>query len=338
MYKVLFVDDDENIGFIVSRMKIWKEGNFKITSVAKNGEEALRLLEQENYHLVITDIRMPLVDGLELLQEMRNKGDKTILVLASTYSEFEYAQKGMKLGATDYILKPLTEEGLREVLIRVEEILKEKEEVNPISNEKLDKWTTNIINNRISASEFVEEMFLQLNHIAPNNKSSYSRIIEESMIYIWNNICKAFKWLDKLEKCDFKVVDNLEKDLEGIINKLLAIVNKYKLNKQDSLINKVCDLVVKNIGNKRVIEKVADEVELSKDYVARLFKNKIGITMIEYCTLIKMEYGKMLLRSSNMKVYEISEYLGYTTVDYFTKLFKNYSGDTPIQYKKKLKI
>ena len=67
----------------------------------------------------------------------------------------------------------------------------------------------------------------------------------------------------------------------------------------------------------------------------KLFKNKIGITLNEYSTILKMEYGKKLLSGSNKKVYEISEELGYSTIDYFSKLFKNYTGFTPVQYRKK---
>ena len=80
---------------------------------------------------------------------------------------------------------------------------------------------------------------------------------------------------------------------------------------------------------------LAEELELSKDYIGKLFKNKIGITLNEYSTILKMEYGKKLLKTSNKKVYEISEELGYSTVDYFSKLFKNYTNLTPVQYRKK---
>ena len=124
MYKVLFVDDDETIEFIVSRMKIWESSNFKITRYAKNGKEALTVLEKESFDLIITDIRMPIVDGLELLESLREKGDKTLVVLASTYSEFEYAKRGLQSGAVDYIIKPITEDNLKELFIKAENLLK----------------------------------------------------------------------------------------------------------------------------------------------------------------------------------------------------------------------
>lgn len=81
MYKVLFVDDDETIGFIVSKMKVWENSNFKITRYAQNGKEALLVLEKESFDLIITDIRMPIVDGLELLENIRKGGIKLFLYL-----------------------------------------------------------------------------------------------------------------------------------------------------------------------------------------------------------------------------------------------------------------
>ena len=73
MYKVLFGDDDDTIGFIVSKMKVWENSNFKITRYAQNGKEALLVLEKESFDLIITDIRMPIVDGLELLENIRKR-------------------------------------------------------------------------------------------------------------------------------------------------------------------------------------------------------------------------------------------------------------------------
>ena len=331
MYKVLFVDDDETIGFIVSKMKVWENSNFKITRYAQNGKEALVVLEKESFDLIITDIRMPIVDGLELLENIRKRGDKTFLVLASTYSEFEYAKRGLQNGAIDYIIKPITEENLKELFIRVEKLLKEKEdkpkETNlKVSKDRIDKWYNLFINLEETPKNLKDKYLKELNDIVKEEKVVFSELLFEG---VWEKIVKVFPWLVKLENIEFLFKEeSFEKEVEEKISNIKEIVKKYKLNNYDSLINNVSEVILKNIGKDKLLDIISKELQLSKDYIGKLFKNKIGITL-------KMEYGKKLLSGSNKKVYEISEELGYSTIDYFSKLFKNYTGFTPVQYRKK---
>lgn len=338
MYKVLFVDDDETIGFIVSKMKVWENSNFKITRYAQNGKEALLVLEKESFDLIITDIRMPIIDGLELLENIRKRGDKTFLVLASTYSEFEYAKRGLQNGAIDYIIKPITEENLKELFIRVEKLLKEKEdkpkETNlKVSKDRIDKWYNLFINFEETPKNLKDKYLKELNDIVKEEKVIFSELLFEG---IWEKIVKVFPWLVKLENIEFLFKEeSFEKEVEEKIYNIQEIVKKYKLNNYDSLINNVSEVILKNIGKDKLLDIISEELQLSKDYIGKLFKNKIGITLNEYSTILKMEYGKKLLNGSNKKVYEISEELGYSTVDYFSKLFKNYTGFTPVQYRKK---
>lgn len=338
MYKVLFVDDDETIGFIVSKMKVWENSNFKITRYAQNGKEALLVLEKESFDLIITDIRMPIVDGLELLENIRKRGDKTFLVLASTYSEFEYAKRGLQNGAIDYIIKPITEENLKELFIRVEKLLKEKEdkpkETNlKVSKDRIDKWYNLFINLEETPKILKDKYLKELNDIVKEEKVIFSELLFEG---IWEKIVKVFPWLVKLENIEFLFKEeSFEKEVEEKIYNIQEIVKKYKLNNYDSLINNVSEVILKNIGKDKLLDIISEELQLSKDYIGKLFKNKIGITLNEYSTILKMEYGKKLLNGSNKKVYEISEELGYSTIDYFSKLFKNYTGFTSVQYRKK---
>ena len=338
MYKVLFVDDDDTIGFIVSKMKVWENSNFKITRYAQNGKEALLVLEKESFDLIITDIRMPIVDGLELLENIRKRGDKTFLVLASTYSEFEYAKRGLQNGAIDYIIKPITEENLKELFIRVEKLLKEKEdkpkETNlKVSKDRIDKWYNLFINLEETPKNLKDKYLKELNDIVKEEKVVFSELLFEG---VWEKIVKVFPWLVKLENIEFLFKEeSFEKEVEEKISNIKEIVKKYKLNNYDSLINNVSEVILKNIGKDKLLDIISEELQLSKDYIGKLFKNKIGITLNEYSTILKMEYGKKLLNGSNKKVYEISEELGYSTVDYFSKLFKNYTGFTPVQYRKK---
>ncbi len=118
MYRVLLADDDKELRYLYSKMKAWQECGFVISSFAANGKEALEILERESFDMLVTDIKMPFVDGLALIKELKARNMPILSVLISSYNEFEYARQGLVLGAFDFIVKPVTETALTEVLER----------------------------------------------------------------------------------------------------------------------------------------------------------------------------------------------------------------------------
>lgn len=133
MYRVLLVEDDAAMRFVYSKMKTWVECGFEIAAEAKNGKDALEILQKQSFDLIFTDIRMPFIDGIELLRKLEPLGITTTVIFASSYNEFEYARQGLILGAFDYILKPVDEKKMRNVLERV------KIHLDTIDKEKLEE-------------------------------------------------------------------------------------------------------------------------------------------------------------------------------------------------------
>lgn len=94
---------------------------------AKNGEEALASVEHDRPHIVLTDIRMPAMDGLTFLRSLEGRAHPPKVIFLSAYNLFEYAQTALRHGASDYLLKPVDPDKVEAALRRVEEQLKEKE-------------------------------------------------------------------------------------------------------------------------------------------------------------------------------------------------------------------
>lgn len=129
MIKVMIVDDEP---FIRQGLKIlinWEQFGFEICAEASNGVEAVELMKESHYDLIITDIKMPLMDGLELIKYTRENISKDIrFILLSGFCEFEYAQRAIKYNVGDYILKPVQREELIQCLQEGKEILLQKQE------------------------------------------------------------------------------------------------------------------------------------------------------------------------------------------------------------------
>ncbi|GLX71483.1 response regulator [Paenibacillus glycanilyticus] len=105
MYKVLIVDDDGLIREDVQTMMDWREHGYDIIGEADNGKAALKLVEQHDPDIILTDIYMPVMDGIELIKQVRSARRRAKIVVMSNYDDFASVKEAMKYGASDYVLK-----------------------------------------------------------------------------------------------------------------------------------------------------------------------------------------------------------------------------------------
>ena len=121
MYKVVLVDDEELIIEGMKRLINWKELGCEIAGVAYDGDEALDIMNEAEPDILITDIRMPVYDGLELIRRAKEVNPEINFIVISGYSQFEYAQQAIKYGVKDYLLKPLKKRELENSLTEIKE-------------------------------------------------------------------------------------------------------------------------------------------------------------------------------------------------------------------------
>jgi len=124
MYKVLLVDDVEMIIEGLKVMIDWKNLGFEICGEAYNGEEGLEKAIKYLPDVIITDIRMPIISGLELLGKIKEVAPLCKVIILSGYNDFEFAREALEKGAVAYLLKPVTSEELKEKLQKIKESIK----------------------------------------------------------------------------------------------------------------------------------------------------------------------------------------------------------------------
>ncbi len=121
MPKILIIDDEQQLRRVIE-LHLAKEGNKVVTCA--NGQEGLRRIEDENFDLIVTDLQMPKMGGIELLEALRESGNETPIMIMTAFGSVETAVEAMKLGAADYLTKPLQ---LAEISIKVDKILSRRE-------------------------------------------------------------------------------------------------------------------------------------------------------------------------------------------------------------------
>ena len=128
MYKVMIVDNEPNIRSGLCYIIDWERYDFRISDLAKNGKEAIEKLEKNPPDLIITDIKMPGMDGLELIRYVREElqDENMKFIILSGYDEFDYAREAMKYNVRAYLLKPIDEKELIDSLEMIKkELVKE---------------------------------------------------------------------------------------------------------------------------------------------------------------------------------------------------------------------
>lgn len=117
-FRVILVDDEP---IILRSLKVaipWEELNISIVGEARNGEQALAMVNELSPHMIISDIRMPGIDGITLMKRVLSDNPKRLFIFISGYGEFEYAREALREGAFDYLLKPIDHEELIEMIKR----------------------------------------------------------------------------------------------------------------------------------------------------------------------------------------------------------------------------
>ncbi len=219
MYKVAIVDDEIWVCRLIQKLIDWEELGLELAFVENDGESALERIIEEVPDIVISDIRMPDMDGIKMLESMREKRIESRVIIISGYPDFDYAKKVMQYGAYEYLLKPVDKDELKNVLIKVVGELRaetEKKEKAFEQNENLEKIkcvTSELFIRKLVAKRRIEESILKLtidNKLIFDNDhlSKYTVIVIKAILddkKIENNLTFIEEYNDfysELKKCN----------------------------------------------------------------------------------------------------------------------------------------
>jgi len=251
----MLVDDEEEVREAIAGKLDWSAMGFRVVGSAENGEEALEIAEQLRPDVVMTDIKMPFMDGLTFCRRLKESQMSTKIVIFSGFDEFEYAKEAIKLEVEEYILKPINAAELREVFerlkITLDQEIAEKQNIDYLSRyyqESLpimkEQFLAGLIQGRIP-KERIEELnaAYEMNFNAPfysvsevhmdNSTSSHGhdpktwkrmlaasgkQILDEQMSALF--CYRSFLYLDRI------VIIGMLKDPEEI-NRMIYYLNQF---------------------------------------------------------------------------------------------------------------
>lgn len=211
MYRILIVDDEENIArglaFLIQR----KMTDCDVQKLAFDGEEGYRIARREKPDIILSDIRMPGMDGLEMIRELKREGCESRFIILSGYEDFEYARSALRLGVEDYITKPVEEERLYAVIQKVcDSIAGEWQRRQQVANmeDRLKDYS-------VSVKEFLLQKLLQ----APID--GQDSLLQELETLGFPCNCRQYECI-VLECYDQKLSDRLYEEMKEQIKQQLS--------------------------------------------------------------------------------------------------------------------
>ncbi|EKQ56420.1 MULTISPECIES: response regulator [unclassified Clostridium] len=319
MWKLVIADDEPKIRRGILSILDWEQLNIDVIGEAEDGEIALEIIENNKPDIILLDINMPFLNGLNLLQKLKDINSKSIVIIISGYDDFSYAQKALQFNVFDYILKPVNKKDLEEIILKainkLNEIEKEnnylewvKEQLSENKDMLQKTFFSEWFNNKLTDEQVLKEIKFFNIEFGNNVGIIVVKIVKKLNIEIIEK-----KWSTEL--LEFAIANLLKdrfKDLE----------QKFIFNDDRTNIIMVCRI---NDMSEWITASNRIEAEISK-----YLKCNVIIEQASVCNgvlRIKNEYAKIINRLNEKKKYSS---MVLSTIKYIEDNY--YSNDLNINY------
>lgn len=364
MISVFLVEDESIIRRGIRDNIDWEGNGFRFAGEAGDGEYAYPLILKTKPDILITDVKMPFMDGLELSQLVRKALPETKIVILSGYSDFDYAKKAIKIGISDYLLKPVNSVNLLEALKKVAEAIREEREKSRLLEryfvnyekytEFLDKTDYSGVDRKLvmdflklgsveECGRFVEEYFSAMGE---NNYKSL--MLRQYMIidifYCVQEFFKELKAEPEKISPEYKDIQRIPKMigsvetakdyLKEMFTSALALRDQVSNDRYGSLIAEAKEYIKINFSNSEFsLNMISAHIGVSPSYFSSIFKQETGKSFVEYLTQLRIDRACELLRCTTLRASEVGNRVGYNDPHYFSAIFKKVIGQSPKDYK-----
>ena len=302
---------------------------------AGNGEEALKLVRRRPVDLVITDICMPLCNGLEFVEQLRQSQPNLTVIIISGYANFDYAKQAVRLGVRDYIMKPVDKEEFFGLVERcIAEIQKKRQDAE---EESLRQAHTERVTDELQQES--------LRRVLEGNGDAFSlRTLSDAGMDMSaaGYCCASLEMLKDTAESRLRPSDerprfkrfsdlwsyfDLRSETEVMLQQLNAESEGSSLTKE--IIHYTIDHATEDID----LNHLASRFGKTPGYIGKLFRQGCQVGFNEFITGERIRLAKRLLRTPAFSVQQVGEKCGYLDAKYFSTTFRKVTGMSPKQYR-----
>ena len=341
--KIILVDDDCMALDGISRMLHWEQFNGQLVGCATNGDGAVALLEAHHPDVVISDIRMPGMDGLELARYLYEHCPNTHMILISGHGEFEYAQRALQYQVTDYILKPITRAKLNSLEERLAAICAElSADVPPWY--ACDETLRNQVSQALRKGDMaaIGELLISkdvFRSLADRRDVLGIQLLNYLFLY-QEELGKDRDSLDAMRQTamgEYWQLTTQQERLAYLATQYYDLM-EYAQSCKGEYANPIVSYCLQAIQNNYAdsnfnISNLADTLHLSLSYLSTVFKNATNQNISSYLSAKRLERARELLQDPSISIKDVCVSSGYDHPRYFAKFFKKHTGMTPSEYR-----
>ncbi|KWX86768.1 hypothetical protein AMQ83_17120 [Paenibacillus riograndensis] len=345
--KILIVDDEVVIrkGLI----KLLEQISKGITDIdeAKNGEEALTRISVNKPDILITDIQMPIMDGLDLIGKVRTVYPELDVIVLSGYAEFDFVQQALRHQVTDYLLKPITQEQLNEVISKI--LLKDPA-----------RWTSQMDGETIRTMKTTVTLLVK--NVMAEDQQETNEIMED-----WSTYCRkyGYTWLElkqmmghfqllfrselllNLKQATGDALPALQQTAssaeelfevwKNYLASVILYVSERRAPRNKRIVEEVLGRIETQYGDASLnLQGLAESSGLNAPYLSKIFREVMKKPITQYISEYRLEKARELLKyDAPAKINIVAEQCGFSDYPYFSKIFKKNFGISPLEYKEK---
>ncbi len=360
-FSVLVVDDEAMPRTVLQNHIPWKELSVTNVYLATDGEEAVEQARRFRPEIIISDIKMPRLNGLEMAAAVREFLPSCQLIFLSGYSDKEYLKKAIKLRAASYVEKPLN---LEEITDTVREVTSQlRRQAKPTAQELFfhgEHDSESPLNEKVFHAD--EALLPQLDKLIRHNQKEgtlmvLQRLHEEvrrceatSPEYLRQLYCRILILF--LQACENRHIRTLtaqadhllytvsrQDTLTGLQNILLKTAQEYFTSQASpchDIFTQVETYIENHYGDcSLTVQSIASNLGFTNTYLCAAYKKSCGRTINRRLTEVRLFHAKELLAATNYKLYEVANAVGYQDGKYFVKLFTRETGLSPREYQRR---
>lgn len=346
MPQVLLVDDNVRALDGLRRHIPWQETGCVCVGTAQNGVEALALCHTLQPDVVITDVKMPQMDGIELCQQLRNTYPDMHLIVISAYDDFGYAQRAMTFGVTNYLLKPIDNQKISEITqlliafsqrshqhtvrlatffassviadLRQALIHANDAQVHLLLNQCLHDDGVNLRDAKEMATNLVAALYHHVSHIGlPPN-------------IIGKNLSESLAALQT-----FHTLRSVNNYVSSQYQWVCQHVALHRNPSTEQIVTRIQTYICQNFTDAAISTyALAQKFHLSQSYLCQIYRTYAQTNINTTITQLRIDYAcQLLTNDSTIAIAEVSKLVGYLDAQYFAKVFRRIKGLTPSEYR-----
>jgi len=355
MYGVFLADDEPSVIEGLKIMIDWAGQGFEICGEAREAREALEKIPLLRPRLLITDIRMPGLNGLEMIAKLRETLPEIEIIILSGYPEFSYAQQAIRERVRHYLLKPLDTAELYEALADIKQrldsafyaqsprYLAEAALYGEAGEAAFDNYADAVKSavlqmNEAEASDIIDNMFELFERSRVNRIKA--RVIVNSIVY---QILKAafernieIDWRDIIKPGSDETPERMKARLNEIARAAIHKLLEARRQKTKLYLIEAKKYIDGHFDSEITMSELSGQVYVDQEYLGKCFKREYGCSANEYRHRLRIEKAARLLSTTDMTLNEVSLAVGYGHYNKFYDQFKKIMGKKPAEYNRRL--